>query len=92
VEWGKTSDDDASIRMPVRAVLRCLEVDTQHQGVRRKVATCIGAREKDGRGKGRRGCLSGCYEQGGERTGAGTGTAATWEEERGGGLVGAASS
>jgi hypothetical protein len=69
VEWGKMSGGSgASIQMPVRAVLRRLEVETQLQGVGREAVTCFGAREKHGRGKGRRGCLSGCYELGGERT------------------------
>jgi hypothetical protein len=43
-------------------------------------------REKLGRGKGRRGCLSGSYELGRERTGAGTNAASTWSRRgRGGG-------
>jgi hypothetical protein len=50
-----------------------------------KAATCFGVREKHGRGKGRRGCLSGCYEWGGERTGSGTGTVAMWRRREGGG-------
>jgi hypothetical protein len=49
-----------------------------------KAATCFGVREKHGRGKGRRGCLSGCYEWGGERTGSGTGTVAMWRRREGG--------
>jgi hypothetical protein len=87
---GKTSGGGgASIQMLARTVLRRLEVDTQLQGVEREAATCFDAREKHGRGKGRRGCLSGCYELGGERTGEGTGDAATWRR-REGGPVGAA--
>jgi hypothetical protein len=81
VEWGKMScGGGASIQMLVRAVLRCLEVDTQLQGVGREVATCFVVRETHGGGKGRRGCLSCCYELGGERTGAGPAP-----QQRGGG-------
>jgi hypothetical protein len=83
---GKTcGGGGASIRMPARAVLQRLEVDTQLQGGSGgKATTCFGAREKHGRGKGRRGCMSGCYERGGERTGVGIGTAATWRRREGG--------
>jgi hypothetical protein len=69
--------------MPTRAVLQRLEVDTQVQGVGREATTCFGVREKHERGKGRRGCLSGCYELGGERTWAGTYAAATWRRREG---------
>jgi hypothetical protein len=47
------------------------------------VTTCCCASEKHGRGKGRRGCLSGCYELGGERIGMGTGATGSWRRERG---------
>jgi hypothetical protein len=80
VGWGKMiGGGGTAIRMPVRVVLRRVEVDTQLQGGSGgKAATWFGAREKHDRAKGRRGCLSGCYEWGGERTGAGTSTVTTW--------------
>jgi hypothetical protein len=53
------------------------------QGVEREAVTCFGVREKHMRGKGRRGCSSGCYEPGGERTGAGTSDVSTWRRRGG---------
>jgi hypothetical protein len=60
-----------------------MEMHTRLQGVEREEATCFGVREKHRRGKGRRGCSSGCYELGGERTGAGTSDASTWRRRGG---------
>jgi hypothetical protein len=69
-------------------VLRCLEVDTWLQGIEREAVTRFGVREKLGRGKWRRGCLSDSYESGKERTEAGTGAASTWRRRRGAVYVG----
>jgi hypothetical protein len=77
---GKTcGSGGASIRMPARAVLQRLEVDTQLQGVGRKgddLLRCEGE-ERERQGEER------VHERGGERTWAGIGTAATWRRRGG---------
>jgi hypothetical protein len=78
--------DDSSIQMPVRGGASMPGGEHSAQGVEREATTCFGMREKHGRGKGRRGCLSGSYELGRERTGAGTNAASTWRRRGRGGL------